>query len=153
MDLDISDFIIKVFYFFHNQHLRCKNFEKIQTDLKLPKHTFIKHISTRWLTIGPAAERVIEQLPALNEYFLKYIPRKEIATIKKQSYLDIIKYLKDTFLRPTLEFILYIHLKFLRVNILVKCKMMNRSSISYIFSIEKVNLYTLLEHCKTLHIN
>lgn len=43
----------------------------------------------------------------LNEYFLKYIPRKENATIKKQSYHDIIKYLKDKSLRTTLEFIVY----------------------------------------------
>lgn len=82
LDLDISDFIIKIFYFFHNQNLRCKNFEKIQSVLNLSKHTFIKHISTRWLTISPATKRIqVEQLSALNEYFLKYIPSKEYVDI------------------------------------------------------------------------
>jgi len=129
LDLDISDFIIKIFYFFHNQNLRCENFEKIQYDLKLSKHTFIKHISTRWLTIGPAAERIVEQLPALNEYFLKYIPSKEYATTRKQSYLDIIKYLKNKSLRTTLEFIIYSSKIFTSE---FTCKMQNNEPLIHI---------------------
>ena len=107
LSLDISDFIIKIYYFFHNFHLRCTNFEKIQSDLNVPKHAFIKHVSTRWLTIGPAAERILEQLPALENYFLKYIPKNEKDTEKKQKYLDIVKYLKTNCLKSCLEFVVF----------------------------------------------
>lgn len=105
---DVSDFIIKVYYFFHHRDLRCEDFEKIQVKLKLPPHKFIKHISTRWLTVGPAAERMLEQFEALEEYFLQFIPKKQPATAKKQNYIDIRSYLKNTFLKCTLQMIVYL---------------------------------------------
>jgi len=32
-----------------------------------PKHKFIKHVKSRWLTLEGAAERILEQMPALQE--------------------------------------------------------------------------------------
>lgn len=83
--LEISDFIIKVYYYFKKSDLRWSIYESIQHLKKVKKHKFIKHVSTRWLTIGPAADRMYEQLPALEEYFLKYIPSKEHATMEKKA--------------------------------------------------------------------
>lgn len=106
--LDVSDFIIKIYYFFHHKDLRWSNYEKIQNDLKLPGHKFEKHVSTRWLTIGPAAERILEQYSGLEEYFLKFIPIKDSSTAKKQSYSDILQYLKDPSLKCILHFTSYV---------------------------------------------
>ena len=55
---DIPDLIIKIYYFFHNKDKRLNNFEKCQKDVGVKQHHFILHVSTRWLKIGPAAERV-----------------------------------------------------------------------------------------------
>lgn len=49
-------------------------------------------------------ERVIEQLPALNEYFFEIYSKQRKCYSEKKSYLDIIKYLKNKSLRTTLEF-------------------------------------------------
>ena len=66
LSLDLSDIIVKVYYYFHNRDARCEIFESIQEKLGLP-HKFIKHASTRRLTVGPASERMIEQIPVCSE--------------------------------------------------------------------------------------
>ena len=104
LNLDISDCIVKVFYYFHHRDVRVETFEKIQGDLNLPKHVFIKHVSTRWLTLGPAAERMDEQLIAVDHYFLRYIPKNEKATQEKRKYIDIKKCLEDAHLKVSLQF-------------------------------------------------
>lgn len=108
LPIEISDVLVKMYHFFHQQHLRCENFHMIQKEVKVPEHSFIQHSDTRWLTMSPSAERVYEQLPALIEYFSKYLPAKEKSTIQKQSYLDIRKYLLDKLLKPFLLFIAYV---------------------------------------------
>ena len=95
LSLDPSDFIVKVYYYFHHRDVRCEIFESIQEKLGLPPHKFINHASTRWLTVGPTSERMTEQIPALEEYFLKYVPNKEPTTLEKRNYLEIRNYLKD----------------------------------------------------------
>ena len=85
LSLDVSDFIIKIYYFFHKRDVRCETYETIEQDLNVPQHKFLKHISTRWLTLGPAAKRIEEQLPALSYYFLKYLPpKKKIILLKNK---------------------------------------------------------------------
>ena len=106
--IDVSDFIIKTKIYFDRSDLRWTTFKTIQDDLKLPKHKFIEHSSTRWSTIGIAAQRMDEQLPALKYYFLEYIPKKEPKTQVKTNYLEIVKYLKEPFLKCTLQFTAYI---------------------------------------------
>ena len=82
-------------------------FEDIQEELNLPDHDLIKHTRIRWLTIGPSADRALEQLPALEKYFLKDIPAKDHVTVKKSSYCEIVKYLKNPLLKTYLEFTSY----------------------------------------------
>lgn len=108
LEIDVSDFIVKVYYYFHKRDLRVEDFEKVQVELKLPTHRFIKHTSTRWLTIGPAADRLIEQFAALEHYFFKLVPKKYQDTLGRQCYKDIVMYLKNNLLKPILCFVVYI---------------------------------------------
>lgn len=104
---DVSDLVIKVYYYFKNQPLRWQEFEKIQQEKTIPAHHFIKHVSSRWLTLQAAAERIIEQFPALLEYFLKHIPKnKPDAAKKKNHYLEIIKLLKNPSMKCELLFVI-----------------------------------------------
>ena len=107
LSLDPSDFIVKVYYYFHNMDARCEIFESIQKKLGLPPHKFINHASIRWLTVGPASERMIEQVPALEEYFLNCVPNNEPTILEKKNYLEIRNYLKDVRLKSTLQFVVY----------------------------------------------
>ncbi|XP_043465120.1 uncharacterized protein LOC122500314 [Leptopilina heterotoma] len=107
LDVDISDFIIKVYYFFHHRDVRCETFESIQREMNLPVHVFIKHVKERWLTLGASAERMEEQFLALEYYFLKHIPQKDSTTLKKQNYQDVKLYLKNDLLKVSLQFAIY----------------------------------------------
>ena len=80
------------------------NFKKNWVFLQLK---FEKHCSTRWLTLGPACNRILEQMPVLKEYYLKFIAIKNSKTAKKQSYLDIVKYLQNPYIEPILHFTSY----------------------------------------------
>lgn len=73
---NICDFVINIYYFFHGRPTRESNFESIQEKLGLPCHRMLKHVTTRWLSIEPAAKRIIDQWVALCEYFIKFIPAR-----------------------------------------------------------------------------
>jgi len=69
-DADTADLIVTVFAFF-GWILRWEKYAKAQDYTKV--HHFLKHISIRWLTLSPAAARLIEQWPAPQRYFLQDI--------------------------------------------------------------------------------
>lgn len=94
-----SDLLIAIKYFFKDRPSRWEDFENLQKKHNLPTHVFIKHVSSRWLTMEPAAKRLLEQWPAVIEYFQSYIPRKENALTKTQSYKNIMTFLKN----PTIK--------------------------------------------------
>jgi hypothetical protein len=58
---------------------RCEDFEKVQLNLKMQPKRFIKHVTSRWLTllVSDAVERVIYLWRAIQEYFLRYIPKND----------------------------------------------------------------------------
>ena len=80
--LDVSDFIMKFYFHFHKSDLRYEKFRAVQERLNLPLHFFIVHCCTRWLTLNPSSERTLEQLPGLEEYFLKQASKKYPKTLE-----------------------------------------------------------------------
>ena len=107
LTLDVSDYIVKVFYFFYHKDVRRSKYKAIQEKLEVKQHNFEKHIETRWLTLGPAAEKMMGQMPALEEYFLRYIPLNDKKTMKTKRYLDIKEYLDNPLLIFYLKFASY----------------------------------------------
>lgn len=92
---NVSDFIFQLHHFFDGWPARWQEYEAIQDKLKVPNHRFLKHVSSRWLTLGPAAERALEQWPAIIEYFTKYLPKsKSVPTC--MSYKNIVSFIKRT---------------------------------------------------------
>lgn len=107
LSLDVSDYIVKVFYFFHHKDVRREKYKIVQEKVQVKLHNFEKHIETRWLTLGPAAEKMISQIPALEEYFLNDIPLKDKKTLKTKRYLDIKEYIDNPLLILYLKFASY----------------------------------------------
>lgn len=58
---DVSDLIIKTYYFFNGEALRSEEYRDIQKKLKMPEpfHRFIKHVPTRWLTLQESTVQYI----------------------------------------------------------------------------------------------
>ena len=64
-------------------------------------------MSSRWLVLEPAANRLFEQWNCLNEYLLLYIPtRKEQRTLNTVIYKRILQYLNEETMKCQLLFIL-----------------------------------------------
>jgi len=86
------------------------DYQKVQERLNVPKHSFLKHVASRWLTLGTSVSRLMEQLPALREYFLKVLPAKKtcIPTERETNYIALLKDPTTVFM---LEFVKYVQLQ------------------------------------------
>lgn len=102
-----SDLIVAIKYFFKDKPLRWKEFGNIQSKLNIPRNHFVKHISTRWLTIAPAAARLMEQWMAIEEYFLKYIPKNCPYIEKTATYKPIRDFIKKLTMKAQIRFVIY----------------------------------------------
>ena len=68
LSIDAEDFIIKIFYFFHNHPERSGDLSKTRQDSKIRDFKLEKYYCTRWLTLVSAASKALELLPALKKY-------------------------------------------------------------------------------------
>lgn len=102
---DASELIVAVYHFFKGWPARCEDFERIQSEVGVPNNKFIKHVSSRWLTVEQAAERVIQQWPALTKYFMDFVPKKRASLSKKASFLKIRKALGFVTMKAELLFV------------------------------------------------
>ena len=59
---------------------------------------FFRHVSSRWLTLGPAIDRIIKQWSKVKTYFLEVLPSKseyKYTLPKNKRYQRIVGYMKD----------------------------------------------------------
>lgn len=66
-----EDLCIDVFYFFKRSSAQREDYQKIQEDLALEEHVFVRHVQTRWLSLLPAVIRILEQWDRLKKFFSK----------------------------------------------------------------------------------
>lgn len=99
-----SELIIAVHYFFKGWPSRLEDFETLQIQLGLPINRFIKHISSRWLTLEESAKRIIQQWPALIEYFMNFVPKKRASLTKSTSYIKIVRFLNNSSMKAEVLF-------------------------------------------------
>lgn len=111
-ELDVDRFAVDIHQWFKLSPAKKEDFHCLQEQMLddvLANHVFIRHVSTRWLTIGPVCDRIIEQFEVLKKYFLKECGGQEsnseryvriVAFLKKPStilYLNFISYLASLF--------------------------------------------------------
>lgn len=101
-----SDLIIAVKNFFKDRPSRWEDYQKIQIKMKVPQHCFIKHVSSRWLTLSDAAQRLLEQWKAVEHYFLKYIPKSCPNLEKTNTYKTIYNFLKSSRMKAEIIFVI-----------------------------------------------
>jgi hypothetical protein len=94
MENDVSQLIISLYYYFDGWPARWEDFSKLQKETGVPKHRFIKHVTSRWLTLSPAALRILEQWKAIIKYFTKFVPLHASSQMKSGQYQVIAKLLK-----------------------------------------------------------
>lgn len=61
---EVEAAVVDVYYFFKSA-VQSASIKAQQEVLQLPSNVFLRHLSSRWLTLGPALDRLIEQFPAI----------------------------------------------------------------------------------------
>lgn len=102
---DVSEFVIFVYFFFKGWPKRWEDYSVIQTEKGIPAHRFIKHCSSRWLTLGAAAERILEQWEALMHYFKIFVPKHRNEILRTPKFLKISSFIKLVELKPEIVFV------------------------------------------------
>ena len=73
--IDIEQFLCDVHFFFKLSSARREDYRKIEDVTDVAGEFALKYSSTRWLYIGKAIVRVVEQIDNLKEYFLVTLPQ------------------------------------------------------------------------------
>ncbi|KAL1438379.1 hypothetical protein MTO96_047997 [Rhipicephalus appendiculatus] len=67
---NVESTLLDTYHFFKNSAVQSAVLKENQRYLGLPQSVFLRHVSSRWLTLGPALDRFIEQYPALKSVVL-----------------------------------------------------------------------------------
>lgn len=65
----VDDLLIDIFYHLEKSSKRKQEFRAFQEKTGVPQHKIIKHVSTRWLSLGQCLARLLEQWDALYPFF------------------------------------------------------------------------------------
>lgn len=68
---DVESLAIDLYYFFKRSAVQSEDLKKLQLELGLADHVFLRHVNSRWLTLQSSLDRIIEQFSALKAFFKK----------------------------------------------------------------------------------
>ena len=66
---DVEDLILNLYFWFKKSPARREDLKLAQFEASVDQHVMLKHGKTRWLTLKPCIDRVIEQWTVLEKYF------------------------------------------------------------------------------------
>lgn len=168
----VGEIAIAIHDFFAVWSGRWADYCQVQQKLNVPIHRFVKHVTSRWLSLSGAAERLQEQWPSLKEYFLKVIPKYEKKEreplMNLKSCQRISEFLRDPVALPEISFALesakifegfssifqkeepMIHLLYEKMHSLVAVLLGRICKPETVLSLDDVNDPCLPEHLLTL---
>lgn len=100
-----SELVTSIHDFFSGWPSRCEDLSTLQTEMNIPQHSFIKHVSSRWLSLEGAAMRLIEQWEVVLKYFLSFVPKKRSELSKSNKYKKIAELLKQSTMKAEVLFV------------------------------------------------
>ncbi|KAG8175754.1 hypothetical protein JTE90_029239 [Oedothorax gibbosus] len=115
LPFDIDEFATDLFGFFKLSPARREDLLGIGKLFECEEKFLIRHVSSRWLSLGPVISRILNILPALEEYFLNFTPatllRKNLQKngrnkriVEALKHKEIVAYLEFiSSLTPTLQ--------------------------------------------------
>lgn len=108
LPLDVDQLATDLFGFFKLSAARREDLKEIQQLLESEEKFLLRHVSSRWLTLGPVITRILTVYAALEEYFLNFLPKQKDswnAIQRNARYQRIVCALKDPSTVVYLEFI------------------------------------------------
>ena len=112
---DLEKFLIDVFTFFKLSTARREDHLMIRGIFEENEQFFLRYVSSRWLSTGPVAERIVDHWSSLKEYFLTYLPsqnnqssKEAVGTIRYQDIVKILKPGQDVKNLARLHFLIHV---------------------------------------------
>ena len=81
---DAEDLALSLFYWFRLSSCRREDLASVLNALGVEKHHFLRHVSSRWLYLEPAIQRIIEQWEALASCIMK-LPQLHFLNVSRLS--------------------------------------------------------------------
>ena len=108
---DLDDLMRQLYWYVSKSSGRHHHLKQLQQECGTPQHQIIAHVPTRWLSLGAALSRVIEQWEPLKKFF------KEECALKPDTSQDSIKAkLKEFFNRRTTKLYVYFFVAVIEVS-------------------------------------
>ena len=140
---DLENFLVNVHGFFKLSTGRREDMLKVREIFEENDQFFIRFVSSRWLSTGPVAERIVEHWASLGEYFLTFIPSKNDQSSKDA--MDTVRYTEIVgFLKPSNNQKNLARMKFL----IYLCKVNTPFLLTY--QSEKPKIHRLYTDCMNL---
>ena len=140
---DIEKFLVNAHGFFKLSTSRREDILKVREIFEENDQFFLRFVSSRWLSTGPVAERLVDHWASLREYFLTFLPSQTDQSSKDATetarYQEIVHFLKpgkDLKNLARLQFLIHL------------CKL-NKPFLS-VFQSEKPKIHVLFLECINL---
>ena len=75
LTVNVEDFVIDIYYHFQRSARRKAQLRDSIEFNNNEVRKVIKHVSTRWLSLGRCLERILMQWDSLESYFVSYTPQ------------------------------------------------------------------------------
>ena len=72
----IEEFLDVIFKHFSKYPARKEDVQGVQNLLEVEQREFKRYVNSRWLSLVPGIERVLEQYAALHHYFINVVPKQ-----------------------------------------------------------------------------
>jgi hypothetical protein len=69
LNVDVSQLLIDIYYYLDKSSQRQKLLLELQKELNTEDHSILKHCATRWLSLTPCIQRLLEQWSPVTEFF------------------------------------------------------------------------------------
>ena len=70
LDVDVESIVLMIYSHFSNSAVHTKELKELFSFVDVEQQAFLKHVSTRWLSLRPAVDRLISSWPAVISYFI-----------------------------------------------------------------------------------
>ena len=137
---DIEQFLVNAHGFFKLSTSRREDVLKLREIFEENDQFFIRFVSSRWLTTGPVAERVVQHWQSLTEYILTFLPSQDDKCSKDA--METLRYQQmKAFLKPANN-----QKNLARLHFLIHlCKL--NSPFLHVFQSEKPKIHVLYLEC------
>lgn len=81
----VEEFADDVFHYFQYTS-RWTSYSQVASLLELPEHRHLRRVETRWVQLLFVVARLLEQLPALREFFLVKLPRDRMKDLNNSCH-------------------------------------------------------------------